>query len=86
MDTHETLDALRDYLTKIPVGPSVDVPALVSRLAPCWEQFEGWDTEGMEAYKLSRMEDVMWNPPRLEFTLERHGPTAMGSSRATLHG
>lgn len=30
------------------------------------------------------MEDVAWHPPLLTFTIERHGGTVMGSSRATL--
>ena len=38
----------------------------------------------MEAYKLGRMEDISWNPPVLSFTIERHGGTVMGSTRAEL--
>jgi hypothetical protein len=39
----------------------------------------------MEGHKLlGRMEEVQWNPPVLSFTIERHGCTVMGSSRATL--
>ena len=33
---------------------------------------------------LGRMEDVAWHPPLLTFTVERHGGTVMGSTRATL--
>jgi hypothetical protein len=38
----------------------------------------------MAGYKLSRMKDATWNPPILEFTIERHGGTALGSTRASL--
>jgi hypothetical protein len=34
---------------------------------------------------LYRAEDVAWTPPFLTFTLERHGGTVNGSSRAELH-
>jgi hypothetical protein len=30
------------------------------------------------------MESVVWNPPKLKFTIERHGGTVNGSSRAEL--
>jgi hypothetical protein len=39
----------------------------------------------MEGYKLlNRMEDVTWKPPKLTFTIGRHGGTVMGSSRVEL--
>lgn len=38
----------------------------------------------MEAWKLSRIEDVEWYPPRLIFTIERHGAAHLGSSRAEI--
>jgi hypothetical protein len=34
---------------------------------------------------VSRAEELSWNPPILSFTIERHGATARGSSRAELH-
>jgi len=34
----------------------------------------------MEGHKLkNRMESVMWNPPLLEFDIERHGATVNGA-------
>jgi hypothetical protein len=78
------LAALRDFLRRLPAGPIADPRDLVSHLVPCWEQFHGSSSEGTEAYKLSRIEDVMWDPPCLSFTIERHGGTVMGS-RAALH-
>lgn len=85
MEREDALQDLRDYLSKMAPGPVVDVRDLLSKLKLCWGKFEGWDAEGMQAYKLDRVEDVIWTPPRLEFTLERHGSTVMGSSRAALH-
>jgi hypothetical protein len=36
------------------------------------------------AKHLGRMEDVLWNPPLLTFTIERHDGTVLGSTRANL--
>jgi len=39
----------------------------------------------MEPSKLlGRMESICWNPPVLSFTIERHGGTVLGSTRAEL--
>jgi hypothetical protein len=45
----------------------------------------GADETAMEGWKVSRAEELSWNPPILSFTIERHGATARGSSRAELH-
>lgn len=80
----DRFEALKKYLSEMPVGHIADPRDLISYLAPCWGQFEGSNEEGMAAYKLWRMEDAAWNPPILEFTIERHGATAQGSTRASL--
>jgi len=54
-------------------------------LANCWHELEGAGETAMQARKLDRAEDVSWNPPVLSFTIERHGATVLGSSRAELH-
>jgi hypothetical protein len=54
-------------------------------LAGCWDELGGTDETGMKAWKLDRAEDVSWNPPVLSFTIERHGATVLGSTRAELH-
>jgi hypothetical protein len=54
-------------------------------LANCWDELEGAGETAMQARKLDRAEDVSWNPPVLSFTIERHGATVLGSSRAELH-
>jgi hypothetical protein len=53
-------------------------------LAASWDEFTG-DAGGMEGDKLlGRIEDVTWQPPKFTFTIERHGGTLMGSTRAEL--
>ena len=40
----------------------------------------------MSGRKLSgRIEDARWDPPLLSFSIERHGATVLGSTRAELH-
>ena len=77
---------LRNYLMSIIRGAIKNTAELERLLAGCWDEFEGSETEGMAPYKLhGRMEDVVWDPPNLFFTLERHGETVLGSTRAELH-
>jgi hypothetical protein len=41
-------------------------------LAACWQEFNG-DDGGMSGDKLlGRMEEVIWEPPTLSLTVERH--------------
>lgn len=77
--------ALSKYLYKVGPGPISDTNHLESLLVECWDALDGSDAEGMEGYKLNgRIEDAEWNPPVLSFTIERHGGTVLGSSRAEL--
>lgn len=79
------MQKLLEYLKSIPPGDVTDVGTLDSLLAACWEELEGSDAEGMEPYKLlNRMERISWDPPELNFTIERHGGTVLGSTRAEL--
>jgi hypothetical protein len=75
--------ALHRFLAASP--PAIPDPATLERLlAACWHEFKG-DDGGMTGQKLlGRMEEVVWQPPILSFTVERHGGTVMGSSRASL--
>src|ERR1035441_6328735 len=55
-------------------------PEVEEVLASCWHNLNGGEEGGMEGYKLkNRMESVLWNPPILEFDIERHGATVNGS-------
>lgn len=75
---------LRQFLAKLTAGqvPSDVQPKLVQLLQNCWDMFTGSAQEGMDAYKLLRMEDPRWNPPLLSFMIERHGGMVLGSTRA----
>lgn len=78
---------LRQYLNSIPSGAAPDVGEVERLLVRAWDafHFEG-DETGMAGHKLrGRMEDVRWNPPFLSFSIERHGATVLGSTRAELH-
>ena len=76
------MERLMTYLEQTPEGEITDTVELEKLLAECWDEFTG-DRGGMEPQKLlGRMEDVLWRPPLLEFVIERHGGTVMGSSRA----
>lgn len=79
------MQQLLEYLSTMSPGQIADVGQLDSLLAACWDQFDGGNAEGMESYKLlGRMESISWNPPVLSFTIERHGGTVLGSTRAEL--
>src|SRR5262245_47135423 len=78
------MQRLLHYLVTISPGPIPDPADLERLLAACWPEFTG-DDGGMTGEKLlGRMEEVVWQPPGLSFTVERHGGTVLGSSRATL--
>jgi hypothetical protein len=79
------VQALSNLLASIPPGEIAEVRAIELALADCWDELSGSEREGMEGYKLRRrMEKVVWIPPRLEFRIERHGRTVMGSTRADM--
>jgi len=79
------MKALKEYLQELPGGLVAD-PAVVERLlAEAWFAFHGAQQGGMKPSKiLGRTESMAWEPPYLTFTIERHGGTQMGSTRAEL--
>ena len=81
------MKSLRDLLSNIPPGHLSDGDCLqvLAELSKCWESIPGSDVKSTSADKLRRAEEVCWSPPILSFTLERHGGTVQGSSRASLH-
>lgn len=81
------MKSLRDLLSTIPPGDLSDDDCLrtLAELSECWESIPGSDVKSTTADKLHRAEEVCWAPPILSFTLERHGGTVLGSSRASLH-
>ena len=78
---------LRDLLSTMPPGHMSDGDCLqvLAELSQCWESIPGSDVKSTTADKLRRAEEVYWTPPILSFSLERHGGTVLGSSRASLH-
>jgi hypothetical protein len=87
MMTKDNLSSVRSLLKNTSPGPIEDQlkHTIMLLLAGCWDELEGVNETGMKAWKLDRAEDVSWNPPVLSFTIERHGATVLGSSRAELH-
>lgn len=78
------MTSLKQFMDNIPPGQIQDTTELEKKLAECWDQLSD-DEGGMEGYKLKeRMENVSWDPPILEFTIERHGAFVQGSNRAEL--
>jgi hypothetical protein len=58
---------------------------IMEAVRDAWSFLEGADIEKTYAHKLSRAEEVIWEPPCLTFRLERHGALVLGSGRAEMH-
>ncbi len=88
MDNKITIE-LKKTLTVINDGPvedAVKVKEVEQCLFEIWEHLIGSNEEGTTGDKIwGRTEDMIWEPPELKFTIERHGGTVLGSSRAALH-
>lgn len=83
----DPLLVLRNYLSTLPPGNvSKEAKSDLERmLAECWDQIKILDRHGMNSNKLgSRAENMNWIPPMLNFDIERHGGTVLGSKRAEL--
>jgi hypothetical protein len=79
------MEALQELLAALPPGPIPEDTKLDKALATCWDGFRGSGEGGMKDDKLlGRMENVQWQSPILKFTIERHGGTVNGSTRAEL--
>ena len=81
----DPLVALRNFLALQPTTKSFSHETrltLVEMLKDSWGHLDGSDAEGMRAQKLDRIEELHWDPPLLRFAIERHGGTAIGSTRA----
>jgi hypothetical protein len=79
----EEMEDLRMFLMKLPPGHLEDRVELLRFLEPAWPEIVGSERERMNNEKLDRMESLVWMPPNLSFSIERHGAmVAGGSSRA----
>ncbi|HTF67792.1 MAG TPA: hypothetical protein VK638_34450 [Edaphobacter sp.] len=75
------MEKLRTLLNQYPQGSIHDSLEVEHALASCLDKLNGSADGGMDGYKLkNRMEGTVWNPPVLEFDLERHGATVNGSA------
>jgi hypothetical protein len=80
------LEKLKAWLRNVRPGKIDDDSDLSTLLADAWDEIQGTRAQNTQNYKLiDRIERVVWEPPVLEFTIERHGGTVQGSSRAELH-
>lgn len=81
------LEKLAAQLQDLSAGPvsgsaKMDITRLLS---DCWNEFGGAADSRMAYWKIIRDEGpqrMMWSPPRLSFTIERHGGIVQGSTRA----
>lgn len=80
------LEKLKGILRRTPPGPMEAKlrEEVLAALKGCWCEFQGAYDEAMEEWKLGRAEDLVWDPPLLTFTIERHGGTVLGSTRAEI--
>src|SRR3954471_2798560 len=82
--TEGVMDELRDYLSRQKPGPVDETSHLERLLAGNWHALGG-DHGGMAGSKLfGRIEAVGRHPPILGLTIERHGGTTLGSTRAEM--
>jgi len=81
-----TNETLIQVLKRTPKGElTKDVrDRVIPLLRERWGDFSGSAETSMEAWKLDRAEEFQWDPPLLSFTMERHGASVLGSTRAEL--
>jgi len=84
MSKPTVLAALREFLDAQGPGRVEDIDTLVDHVEPVWSRLVGAEDGGMVPWKVRRMEDPQWSPPRLTFVVERHGGMPFGSTRAAL--
>jgi hypothetical protein len=81
-----TIQELATLLRSTPVGlmPAETRMQVRKMLGACWTEFAGSTESKMAYWKAVREEgadDLVWDPPILSFTVERHGAMVLGSSR-----
>jgi hypothetical protein len=85
MANNNDIQELRDHLNAMPAGAPVDENIVGGLLIGCWNALDGGNDTKMRPEKLTRIEQLSWNPPFLDFSIERHGKTVHGSTRASLY-
>jgi hypothetical protein len=83
------LNELKEYVIKTlqpGIVEGIERDEVIRLLAEYWGLLEGSGETNMDAYKLKRCEDLSFTPPStIEFYIERHGGTALGSVYADIH-
>ncbi len=80
-----SLIALQKHLSELSAGPVANPSVLEHLLFKCWHEFDGGEQTSMDGHKLlNRTENMRWNPPCLEFEIERHGATVNSSVYAEI--
>jgi hypothetical protein len=82
------LGQLRQYVKALQPGniEGIQKDELIQLLAKCWHHFEGSDEFKMDSSKVHRAKNLKFIPPStIEFDIERHGPTMLGSVYAEVH-
>jgi hypothetical protein len=81
---------LREWLAGRSPGPfsdPADLDTLVSLLMGCWPAVDcGGSDSRMAWWKLGRIEAAEWDPPKVNFEVERHGGVVLGSIYADIQG
>ncbi len=82
-----TIETIVGMLSGVPAGaiPASMRHELFKVVEASWHEFAGSNETSMGAWKILRDEgpgDVNWISPCLSLTIERHGGTVLGSSRA----
>ena len=83
-DVSPSVQRLRDALRDVPQGPIDNIDLVLSLLKGCWNELMGSNDTSMRDFKVDRAEQFSWRTPSLSFTIERHGATVVGSTRAEL--
>jgi hypothetical protein len=78
MTDDDGVEALRQHLD------DRGVERVEESLAEAWPLLDGHGQTSMASWKIGRIESPKWQPPVLTFTIERHGGTVLGSSRAEI--
>ena len=81
----DRIERLRALLEDIGEGeiPQEKRDEVIKYLKEIWDDLKRPDT-GLDAYKLDRIEELEWRPPKLSFLIERHGAVVLESTRAEL--
>jgi len=76
------LNKFREFVKTLTLGRILgeDQKKVMRFLSDCWDDLEGSGDTSMSVFKLHRIENLAYKSPNeIEFDIERHGGTVMGS-------